>query len=249
LPLYFFEVLAFLIPIGMYCLLLSSINRRPTPVLLSGFWDTVGLLFAASGFFLATIPMLLNEWYNYNQSVRFNMGQEFGPLYLLHLSIWLLYYLLLIGGSVILFLWRSRKTMIYNVDTDLVPPLLDAALAALGLAATKRNHMLMIASSSDRKDTAIMASPLGQASAPPYAGRHTVLAIESFRALCHVTLHWIQCAPQLRLDIEQELRQKLANAAPADNPAGGWFLSVGSLIFSTFIIVLLMIPILIIYSR
>jgi hypothetical protein len=247
LPLFFYEVLVFLIPIGIYCLLLSSINRRPTPVLVSGFWDTVGLLFAGAGFFLGTIPMLLHAWYD--QSMKFNLGEMFATIYLRHLLIWLLYYLLLICGSVFLFQWRSSKTMIYNVDNGLLQPLLEVALAALGLAATTRKNHLVIAPLSERQDAAIMAGVPGQASAPPPAGRHAVLTIENFPALCHATLHWIQCAPELRLEIEKELQNKLENATPADNPAAGWFLSVGSLILSMLIMVVLTIPIMMLFSR
>src|SRR5688572_316756 len=57
-------LLAFLVPVGTYCLILATINRRSRPLFVSGLWDAVGLLFATSGFFLVGVPMLLTEFFN-----------------------------------------------------------------------------------------------------------------------------------------------------------------------------------------
>ena len=47
-------LLAFLLPVGFYCLILASINRRGKPLIVSGVWDSIGLLFAVSGFSMPT---------------------------------------------------------------------------------------------------------------------------------------------------------------------------------------------------
>ena len=39
-------LLAFLLPVAIYCFILAILNRRGKPLLVSGVWDSVGLLFA-----------------------------------------------------------------------------------------------------------------------------------------------------------------------------------------------------------
>src|SRR5215210_6898917 len=51
----------FLLPLGLYLLLLGQLNRQPRPVFLSGTLDFVGILFAASGFLLFGGPAVLTS--------------------------------------------------------------------------------------------------------------------------------------------------------------------------------------------
>src|SRR4051794_311738 len=87
-------LLAFLLPVGFYCLVLASINRRGRPLLVSGTWDTVGLLFAVSGFFLITIPMLLSEIFA--RAGAFQFGDK--TMWLEYWIVDIAYYLLLISS-------------------------------------------------------------------------------------------------------------------------------------------------------
>src|SRR2546423_481437 len=93
-------LLAFLLPIGFYCLILASINRRPRPLLVSGLWDTIGLLFALSGFFLVTMPMLFSEFLSrafLTEGIESPVG-----LWLQHWVMYLAYFLLLLCGGAFL---------------------------------------------------------------------------------------------------------------------------------------------------
>src|SRR6266849_4042319 len=98
-------LLVFLLPVGFYCLILASINRRGKPLIVSGVWDSVGLLFAVSGFFLATMPMLVSEFYF--RTFTLAGSGEFLALWLQHWIIWLVYFLFLISGSALMILWRA----------------------------------------------------------------------------------------------------------------------------------------------
>lgn len=221
---------AFLLPVGVYCLILASINRRTRPVLVNGFWDSVGLLFAASGFLFATIPMLFKEFYRRTATAA--DGDQIFTIWLGHWGIWLVYYLLIISGGILMLLWRGHKTMIYNVDLDLLSKAMEQALAALGLEAHRTRERIVLAPANpvaSAVSTAFTESARKPVSVPSDR-RHGELDVESFPSMCHVTLHWRKCAPAIRLEIERELRKSLESAAPLDNPAAGWFMSVSGLI-------------------
>src|SRR5436190_1487782 len=105
-------LLAFLVPVGSYCFILAIINRRHKPLVVQGYWDTVGLLAAGSGFFLVTIPMLLSEL-----TQRFHgdaAAQDWFDAPLRHWLLWIVYLLFLITGCLWMMLWRVHKTVIYN---------------------------------------------------------------------------------------------------------------------------------------
>src|SRR5947209_5678247 len=106
-----FAFLAFLLPVGIYCFVLAAINRRARPLLVRGPWDAIGLVFAVSGFFLATVPALAAEFHHHV------LGSP--DLVLGVWAWWLVYYLLVVVGGVLMILARSNKTMIYNVDPGL----------------------------------------------------------------------------------------------------------------------------------
>ena len=133
-------LLAFLLPIGFYCLILAAINRRSRPLLVSGIWDTIGVLFAMSGFFLVTMPMLLSEF------VTRVFGVEGNALdtWLEHWILFIAYLLLIIGASVFVVLWRSRKTMIYNVDAEQFTTAMERTLTDVGLTARVTKARLVL---------------------------------------------------------------------------------------------------------
>ncbi len=220
-------VVAFLLPIGAYCLFLAWINRRPRPVMTSGSWDTLGLVFAASGFFGVTIPLLLTEFY------KRTSGQvdSVHALWLSFWAIWLGYYLLLVAGSIMAVRWRSHKTLIYNVDLELFPKVLEHALALIGLESRQERGRLVLTpvSAPSGESTAIM-EPMTRPPSLSSDRRSAEIEVETFPSMCHVTLHWRRCEDAVRSEIEHELDKTLESAAPLENPAAGWFLSVSGLI-------------------
>ena len=134
-------MLAFLLPVGFYCFILAYMNRRSRPLMVTGDWDAVGLLFAVAGFFLVTVPMLLGEFFERSLA---DDGVKIADLFLEQWIIWLAYFLLLISGSVFMILWRSQKTLIYNIDPDQFPKALEQTFANLGLGvATKKERLIL----------------------------------------------------------------------------------------------------------
>jgi hypothetical protein len=114
-------LLVFCFPLSIYLLVLGFINRRRYPLLVSGVWDGIGLVFGVSGFLLFAGPAVLSAL-----SERWRMFWLLGkgdiPLggpdgtwqFWIFLSI--LYFLLIIGGAAYYF-WRQRHlTAIYNAD-------------------------------------------------------------------------------------------------------------------------------------
>src|SRR5262249_10610312 len=157
-----------------------------------------------------------------------------------------------ISGSALMILWRAHKTMIFNVDPELLPKALERTFANVGVCITRRKgQRLMLAPLSrgeSQESTAITQAE------PKLAGalddsRTAALEIESFLPMCHITLHWGNHAPEVRRQIENELEKSLDAAAPLDNPAAGWFLNISGLIFGTLLMVALAFVILIVMSR
>jgi hypothetical protein len=243
-------LLAFLLPVGFYCLILASINRRGKPLIVSGVWDSVGLLFAVSGFFLVTMPMLVSEFYF--RTFTLAGSGEFLALWLQHWILWLVYFLFLISGSALMILWRAHKTMIFNVDPELFPNALERTFANVGMCITRSKEQRLILAPLNRGKSQ-ESTAISQA-APKPAGafedsRAAELQIESFPPMCHITLHWDNYAPEVRRQIENELEKSLESTAPLDNPAAGWFLNISGLIFGTLLMVALAFVILIVMSR
>jgi hypothetical protein len=241
-------VLAFLVPIGIYCLILASINRRAKPLVVSGVWDAIGLLFAVSGFFLATIPMLLAEFYA--RTLAENTSDHFLHIWLQHWLLWLVYFLFLLSGAALMLLWRSHKTMIYNVDPEQFPRALERTFELVGLAVKRNNRRLLLtptAPSASQESTAITQDALA-AQPTPDDTLYAELEIDTFAPLCHVTLLWDNYAPELRRQIENELVHHLDAAAPLENPVAGWFLNISGMIFGALVMVVLTFVTLILFS-
>jgi hypothetical protein len=240
-------VLAFLCPLGIYCFFLASINQRSRPLMVSGRWDAVGLLFAMSGFVLITLPTLIAELYARLLGVIVSLF-VFDPWS----TLWIAYYLAVLSGGWLMTVWRASTTEIYQVDPALFARILEGTLAALGLAAVRDNNRLILtkATKSDAgENTGITQLPAP--SAPPAlpAERLGVLQVDVFPAMCHVTLRWGQCSAELRRDIERELEKALVVAAPDENPAAAWFLSVSGLIFGALTMVVVTFVALIVLGR
>lgn len=243
-------LLAFLLPVGFYCLILASVNRRGKPLIVSGVWDSVGLLFALSGFFLATLPMLLSEFYF--RTFTLDGSGDFLALWLQHWILWVVYFLFLISGSALMILWRAHKTMIFNVDPELFAKALERTFANVGMAIKMRKEQRLILAPESRGETQesmaiTQAAPKAAVAAKD--SRYAELEIDSFPPMCHITLHWGNNAPEVRRQIENELEKNLESTAPLDNPAAGWFLNISGLIFGTLLMVVLAFVILIVMSR
>src|SRR5580765_3403636 len=196
-------LLIFMLPVGFYCLILAGINRRGKPLLVSGVWDSIGLLFAVSGFFLATLPMLISEFWA--RAYAGDDGDGFFGIWISQWAMYLAYLFFVLSGGAVMILWRTHKTMIYNVDPELFPKALELTIANVGLSMQNQNGRLVLVPNELPPDpTAIAQAPM-----MPQDRRHAELEIDSFPSMCHVTLHWDACTPDVRRQIETELDRNL----------------------------------------
>lgn len=233
-------VVAFLLPVGGYCLYLAWVNRRPRPMMAGGAWDTLGLFFAASGFFVVTVPVLLTEFYRRTAGITDSVRAVWVSFWIL----WLIYFFILIAGGYLMMHSRSMKTMIYNVDTEVFPKALERAFAQVGLEwRDSENRFVLHAANPNAGDNGAAYGETARVAAP-VDRRHAELEVDAFPSMCHVTLHWRKVTKAVREEIERELDKTLESAAPLENPAAGWFLSVSGLILGAVSAIMLAIVIL-----
>lgn len=138
--------LAFLLPLAVYLLVLGMINRRQHPYLVSGIWDFLGILLAASGPLLFGGPAVLSS-----QSERWRTfwllgrwGGE-GPegLRQLWMILAALYFVVVVAGAGIL-LWRQRRlTSIYNATEEMVEQALRRVCERLGASPVRSGNLFL----------------------------------------------------------------------------------------------------------
>ncbi len=233
-------------PLALYLLLLGWINRRSRPVLIGGAWDFAGVLFALSGFLLVVGPALLgsldeqSRWFwllgesesaqassagaetqlgrpspdelGQAESVRGWSSQ--GWTTTLWIVIRVFYFIAVAGGAAFL-LWRSRRlTSIYNVDPLALFPALEQAFQRLGLSALRTGHSFRIGGRAPAVD-------------PTLASPNTMLHVDVFPAMRHITLRWAPADSPVRREVEQELTHALAATTTSEQePIQGGCLSV-----------------------
>jgi hypothetical protein len=262
--------LAFIVPLAIYCLVLSVINRRRHPVVVPGPWDFAGVLFAASGVLLIGGPAILTGVYE-QWRLTWLLGQthflkEISDNWSFWISIWLLYFAVIASGSALM-LWRRRRlTSIYNIEPAVFAEVLNQVLDRLELewlrngprrlllrlreppleAGSTALDPMLIPHRSQGAATPVLADPAQplpqrtatstpevSTSAHPWAE----LVLEPFPAMCHVTLHWLGQDEAVRLEVETELAQALAQVRTRPNPVSAWFLSLSlGLFFSAFLV-------------
>ncbi len=210
----------FLFPLALYCWIVGAINRRGRPTLAWGFWDCLGMLFAVSGFLLIVGPILLITVFEQRLgtvALQENPSDAFFDLWCQRWLFWALYYVVILSGAALLLWWRSRKTVIYNVDLDAFASLFLRAIQEAGLSA-------------HAKEDVIQLFPDGVEPGES-AGLLADVSVEYFVPLCHVTLHWRRNDATLRRQVEDKLNRLLPEARTLENPAGGWLYVVSAILF------------------
>lgn len=236
---------AFLLPVAVYLLLLAAINRRPRPVVVSGTWDFIGLLFASSGFLLVGGPAILSSlsetWRTF---WLLGEGHPLRDTLLSNSALWLLlpaaYFVVVLAGCFKLWGRYRQMTSIYNVEPAAVEGLLAEICDQLGLGPIRSGNLLVFGLPAEvpsprgaARREAIQAphSPnLGQpaAPAPPepagelVAGQSALLELEPFAALKHVTLRWGPHDSPVRHAVEAELEHRLAHVEAPDHDTAAW---------------------------
>ncbi|HWG42008.1 MAG TPA: hypothetical protein VN688_04420 [Gemmataceae bacterium] len=252
--------LAFFFPLAIYLLALGAINRRRRPLLVSGVWDGIGLLFGISGFLLFAGPAILSS-FNERWRMTWLLGRD-APLatadrawqFWIFLS--LLYFALVVGGAALL-LWRQRHlTAIYNVEVVQIEQALMQICQGLGLNPVHSGGLflfgLTLGQSAERRDgkgeriqaphylpAALRAAgreslePLSPGSLAPDSTvleQSAILELESFPLMRHVTLRWDPADSPLRQIVETELTHRLAETPTRESALGGWLLTCGFLL-------------------
>jgi hypothetical protein len=226
-------LLAFFLPLAFYVLVLGIINRRPHPLMVSGTWDFVGILFAASGFLVFGGPFVistLNESWRAFLLLGPNADSASGDrLWAAALGMSILYFVVVVAGAAFL-LWLQRKqTVVYNIDLASFEEALAAACARLGLhparSATSylfdpdKDHLTAPAKTAEGVAT---EARLPRQLAPPGARQLVLLRVDYFRAMRHVTLRWSAANSLLRKELEDELAHQLSETIVPPSDVGGW---------------------------
>jgi hypothetical protein len=245
-------LLAFLLPLAVYLLVLGFLNRRPHPLLVSGVWDFIGLLFAASGFLLVGGPGILSSL-NERWRMYWLLGQQPGPggggggwQFWVFLSA--LYFGLVVAGSAFL-LWRRRHlTAVYNVDPAVAEDVLAEVCQGLGVRPVRSGNLFLFGIVVGRAPPArfgvregiqaphylpvggeALPAPAPAAPAPgsDLLGQAAILEVDAFGLMNHVTLRWDPPDPPLRHEVEAALARRLAETPAPDSELGGWLLVLG----------------------
>jgi hypothetical protein len=248
--------LAFFLPLAVYLLVLGRINRRRRPLLVPGTWDFLGLLFAASGFLLFGGPALLSSAHErWRLSWRFGHGWSaaIGPdaTWAVWYGLFALYFVAVVAAAARLLARRRRQTSIYNVAPAAVPLALAEVCEQLGLDPVRSGNLFLFGLTLEepagrRAGTqapphlplpAGLALPHGRTATagPPGAplgeaellGPSTILEVEPFPLMRHVTLRWGPADSPLRPEVERELARRLARTAAPPHDVGGWLTLAG----------------------
>jgi hypothetical protein len=164
----------------------------------------------------------------------------------------LVYYFVVVVGIAWLLQRRRALTSVYNVEPEVLAGTLARVLERLGYCWAQAGSRFFLRA---REPASFMPPSLGpatseavQASLPPAAedaetGKQpqpkgmtapeialfedaSVVELEPFPLMRHVTLNWEVEDPEARQQIETELSRALAEVRTPENPAGGWFLSL-----------------------
>jgi hypothetical protein len=252
-------LLAFFFPLAVYLLILGFLNRRRYPLLVSGVWDGIGLVFAASGFLFfagpAVFSSLRERWRLY-----WLLGKGDTPVagpdgawpFWIVLSI--LYFVLIVAGAALYF-WRQRRlTAVYNADATQVEHALAQVCERLGLNPIRSGGLFLFGLSLGRP-AGRRGDDIEKIQTPPYpetAPRETlsvsavkglpeaallkqtaILELEDFALMRHVTLRWDPSDSLLRQVVEKELADQLARTPSTESPLSGCLLTIGFLLLAS----------------
>ncbi len=214
--------LAFFFPLAIYLLVLGFLNRHRHPVLVSGVWDGIGLIFGVSGFLLFAGPGILSTlserwrvfWLLGKGDIPLAVAEGAWPMWTF---LALLYFLLIVGGSA-WYLWRQRsQTAIYNTSAETIERTVIDICKEQGINPTRSGALFLFGASAH--------SDFG--GEPP-----AILEIDSFRLMHHVTLRWEPAVSSLRRIVETELSLRLSETVADNGLLSGWLLSLGFLLLS-----------------
>jgi hypothetical protein len=254
-------LLSFFFPLAIYLLLLGFINRRRHPLLVSGVWDGIGLIFGVSGFLLFAGPAILSSinerwrlfWLLGKGGVPLASGEGASQLWIF-LSI--LYFVLVVGG-VAFFFWRQRRlTAIFNADISQVERGLTDICEQLGINPVRSGDMflfglssgVLVESGAGNSEALLTGKQMSIATADSGLEQPAILEVDSFPLMRHVTLRWDPVDSPLRRTMEANLSRHLSKSFSGESLLSGWLLTIGFVLLSFdlagvfFLVLLVMFP-------
>jgi hypothetical protein len=164
----------------------------------------------------------------------------------------LAYYVVVVIGIAWLLQRRRALTAIYNIEPEVLEAALARVLDRLGYSWARAGSRYflraaepvatILPSPDPAPSEGVQTSlPSAESGAPPVEFVQqpgmtapeialfedtSVVEIEPFPLMRHVTLSWEAEDPEARQEIEAELSRTLAEVRTPENPAGGWFLSL-----------------------
>lgn len=234
----------FLVPLGMYLLLLGHLNRQSRPVFVSGPMDFIGVLCAASGFLFFGGPAVLSglheSWRSFWLLGETASRESLLAQWRFWVFLFALYFAVVVVGSALVFRRRRAQTSIYNVEPAAVEAALEEVCQRLGLSPIRSGRTYVFGPGLEQ---ARPSSPEGiqpphalhgvtarrdvPATADEYAGQAAVLEVEPFRATRHVTLTWDPHDSPLRSAVEEELDARLSAAGAPYHDTSLWLTMAG----------------------
>lgn len=242
----FISLFVSLLPLAIYLLILSQINRKTASTMISGRADMIGMLMGLSGMLLFMGPWLMQIWYYRFVTTPIEEGglTTLESIWSRFMFLWLGYYFVILSGAGWMIWGRRNATAIYNVDRLRLEAVLSETLASHGLGQARSGTSLFVGpqeeSASNPSETPSPAetTPLqGKLSIMPRATltvkdtRHAHIRVDDFPLLQNLTFHWVDASPGLQEIIETDLRGNLDRTAPDDNPAAGWLLGLSAVLF------------------
>jgi hypothetical protein len=246
--------LAFLFPVALYVLGLALVNRARHPVIISGPWDFAGVLFAASGFLLLGGPVVLSGFYH-EWRLAWLLGQgrflqSATWAWSFWISVWLLYFAGIVGGSALLLRRRRHVTSIYNVEPAVCEGLLAGTFDRLGLEVRSGGAQRLLLSARPSRESAEIgayeASNVGLGSPESASSRQSAslpdrleaeptswieVRVDPSPSMYHVALHWKGPVGVLREEVEGELARACASTVTMGNPIAGFLMSLSTGLF------------------
>lgn len=235
-------LLVFFFPLAVYLLLLGLLNRHRHPLLVSGVWDGIGLIFGVSGFLLFAGPAVLSIvserwrwfWLLGRGDVSLAAAEGAWPTWMF---LAFLYFLLVVGGAA-LYLWRQRRlTAIYNISADSIERAVTDICKELGINLIRSGDLFLFGPSDgfllrrDHKELISSSLPNRHGSNVGWE-QSAILEVNSFPLMHHVTLHWEPAVSPLRRTVETELSHRLSETLSDDGLLGGLLLTLGLLLLS-----------------
>jgi hypothetical protein len=220
--------LAFVVPLAIYLATLARINRSPHPIMISGRWDFVGVLFASSGILLVGGPAILTGLYD-QWRLAWILGQvrflhEVGDSWYFWLAIWGVYFVVVIAWAAHYLYHRGNLTSVYNVDPPVLLEVLKHVLENQGIE-TLANH-----------GNRLVISPRGIGRAFSFVGpaasqSGVEVGIDPFPAMKHVTLRWPADSSGLQTRVESALARVLPEVETPPHMVGSWLMSIAITLF------------------